>query len=275
MFDMGSRVPVSVVGVDSGSAETPRNVEKGDGQLAPLEAISLLVAQLLHTAQEGQWMDGKAHLEGKSSPLSAVSPGPGTERGHSVKEWARVCFLCGRQGHGVNRCSQVDTSVPFLPLGWSVDVRNGQYQATQTDGTRLGSTPGNEGWSGREGQPSGPSEFEVQLTLAGELLVRGDASRLGSCRWSVGSDLTGLRVNRLFHHWGATLQRIVDGMSEICGTALKGCCEVGTQWCRSLRLRWVEVLCRWFPGYPELGDMGGGCGLLEGVGRFRKVKERI
>ena len=36
---MGSRVPVSMVGVDSRSAETPRKVEKGDGQLAPLEAI--------------------------------------------------------------------------------------------------------------------------------------------------------------------------------------------------------------------------------------------
>ena len=116
------------------------------------------------------------------SPLSAVSPGPGTERGH--------CFSCGRQGHGVNRCSQVDTSFPFLPPGWSVDVRNGQYRVTQTDRTRLGSTPGNEGWSGREGQPPGPSGIEVRLTPAGELLVRGDASRLGSCRWGVGSDLS-------------------------------------------------------------------------------------
>ena len=80
--DMVSRIPVSVVGVDSGSAEALRQVAKGDSQLAPLEAISLLVAQLLNTAREGQWMDGKAHLEGKSSPLSAVSPGPGTERGH-------------------------------------------------------------------------------------------------------------------------------------------------------------------------------------------------
>ena len=104
--DMGWRVPVSVVGV-----ETPRKVEKGDGQLAPLEAISLLVAQLLCMTREGQWMDRKAPLEGKLSPLSAVSPGPGTERGHSAKEWVRVFFSCGCQGHGVNRCSQVDTSL--------------------------------------------------------------------------------------------------------------------------------------------------------------------
>ena len=83
---MGSRVPVSVVGVDSRSVETPRKVEKGNGQLAPLEAISSLVTQLLRTAQEGRRMDGKPPSEGKLSPLSAVSLGPGTERGHSVKE---------------------------------------------------------------------------------------------------------------------------------------------------------------------------------------------
>ena len=77
---MGSRVPVSVVGVDSRSAETPRKVEKGDGQLAPLEAIFSLVKQLLRTAQEGRRMDGKPPSEGKLSPLSAESPGPGTER---------------------------------------------------------------------------------------------------------------------------------------------------------------------------------------------------
>ena len=122
----------------SKSAETPRKVGEGDGQLAPLEAIFSLVTQLLRTAQEGRRVDEKAPSEGELGPLSAGSPGSGAERGHSVKEWVRVCFSCGRQGHGVNRCSQVDTSVPFLPPGWSVDVRNGQYRATQTDGTGLG-----------------------------------------------------------------------------------------------------------------------------------------
>ena len=96
-------------------------------------------------------MDEKGSSEGEMGPLPAVSPGTGVERGHSVKEWVSVCFSCGRQGNGVNRCSQVDTSFPCLPPGWSVDVRNGQYRATRTDGTGLGSTPGNEGWSGREG----------------------------------------------------------------------------------------------------------------------------
>ena len=102
-------VPVSVLGVGSKSAETPRKVGKGDSQLAPLEAISSLVTRLLRTAQEGRWVDEKAPSEGELGPLSAVSPGSGAERGHSVKEWVRACFSCGRQGHGVNRCSQVDT----------------------------------------------------------------------------------------------------------------------------------------------------------------------
>ena len=69
---MGSRVPVSVVGVDSRSAGTPRKVEKGDGQLAPLEAISSLATQLLRTAQEGRRMDGKDSFGGEVYPLSAI-----------------------------------------------------------------------------------------------------------------------------------------------------------------------------------------------------------
>ena len=62
-----------------------------------------------------------------------------------------VCFPCGRPGHGVNRCSRVDTYFPFLLQGWSVDVRDGQYRAVWPGGVRARSPPGNEGWSGREG----------------------------------------------------------------------------------------------------------------------------
>ena len=52
-------------------------------------------------------------MEGK-----AVPPSAGTWR-HAP------CFSCGQQGHGVNRCSRIDVSFPFLLPGWSVDVRNG------------------------------------------------------------------------------------------------------------------------------------------------------
>ena len=158
---MNSHVPGPVVGVDPRSEETPRKVEEGDGQLASLEAISSLVTQLLRTVQEGRRMDETPLPEGESGPSSAVSPGPGTDIGHPVREWTRVCFSCGRQEHGMIRCSQVDTSFPFLPPGWSVDVRNGQYRASRTDVTGLRSSPGNEGWSGLEGQPPGPSGIEV------------------------------------------------------------------------------------------------------------------
>ena len=96
-----SRVPVPVVGASLGSVETPRKVEEGDGQLAPLEAISSLVARLLRTAQEGRLADVKAPSERGLGPSSAVSPGTGAERCHSVRKWARVCFSCGRHVHGL------------------------------------------------------------------------------------------------------------------------------------------------------------------------------
>ena len=148
-------MPVSGVGVSS------RNSEE-DGHSAPLQAISLLVTRLLRVAQEGRPVEEEAPLEGKVSLVSAGVP---------------VCFSCRRRGHGVKRCSRVDTSFPFLPPGWSVDVRNGQNRATQTERTGLGSPPGNEGSSGREGQPPGSSGIKVRLTLVGEL---GDSARLAT-----------------------------------------------------------------------------------------------
>ena len=95
--------------------------------MAPLQAISLMVTRILRSTQEGRPVEEKAHWGGGGGERSLVSAG------------VPVCFSCGRQGHGVNRCSQVDTSFPFLPLGWSVDVRNGQYRATRIEGTELGS----------------------------------------------------------------------------------------------------------------------------------------
>ena len=109
-------------------------------------AISLLVTQLLRVAQEGRLVEEKMSLGSAGMP---------------------VCFSGERQGHGLNRCSQMNTSFPFLPPGWLVDVRNGQYWATRTERTGLGSPPGNEGWSGREGQPPWPSGIKVRLTLVG------------------------------------------------------------------------------------------------------------
>ena len=128
-----SRVPVTVVGVIPKNVEIQRKVRNGDSQLAPLEVISSLVTRLLRTAQEGRLADEKVPPEEGMGSSSAMPPVTGAERGHSVMEWARVCFSCGCQGHGVNRCSQVDTSLPFLPQGWSVDVRNGQYRPVELE----------------------------------------------------------------------------------------------------------------------------------------------
>ena len=140
---MDSRVPVPVVGVSSRSVETQRKVGEEAGQLTPLEAISSLVTRLLQTAQEGRLVDEIVPSEGGTGPPSAGSPGTGAERGHSVREWVRVCFSCGRQGHGVNRCSQVDTSFPFLPQGWMSAMANigrprSRYQGTTDPGRGIG-----------------------------------------------------------------------------------------------------------------------------------------
>ena len=47
----------------------------------------------------------------------SVTPVAGTsgQSQSSEAEPVMVCFSCGRPGHGVNRCSRVDTSFPFLP----------------------------------------------------------------------------------------------------------------------------------------------------------------
>ena len=100
----------------------------------PLNIISSLVARLLRTAQEGQPAEVKVPPEEEMRSSSAVLEMGSAERGQSVIERARVCFSCGRLGHGVNRCSQVNTSFPYLSQGWSVDVQDDQYRATRIGG---------------------------------------------------------------------------------------------------------------------------------------------
>ena len=78
------------------------------------------------------------------------------------------------------------------------------------------STPGNEGWSGREGQAPGSSGTKVRLTPAGEMVVRGEASRHGSCRWSMGLDTVGHRARMLFRHWAAIPHMFVDRITDSC-----------------------------------------------------------
>ena len=77
-----------------------------------------------------------------------------------------VCFSCGDGGHRINRCPQVNADFHFLPAGWSMNMDNGQYRATQMNKT-LAEVPGNEEWSEREGQPLGPPEIKAPLTQVG------------------------------------------------------------------------------------------------------------
>ena len=189
--------PVYVASVIPGEVGIQRKVGSEDSPLAPLEVIYSLVTRLLR-AQEGRLADVKVPPEEVLGLSSAVPTVGGAEKGQLVRERMRVCFSCGRPGHGVNRCSQVDTSFPFLSQGWSVDVRDAQYREIRTGRTGMWSTPGNEGWSGREGQPPGSSGTKVRLTPAGELVDQREASRHGSCRWSVGLDPVGLRARTLF-----------------------------------------------------------------------------
>ena len=171
----------------------------------------------------------------------------------SEAEQVMVCFSCGRPGHWVNRCSRVDTSFPFLPQGWSVDVRDGQYRAIRPGGARARSPPGNKGWSGLEGQPPGPSGTRERLTPEeGSVLPRlRGANRRGSCRWGMSIAPAGLQAHKLFHHWGAIPQEHTDGLTEGCRSWLSRCWDGGIRLC------------------PELGDLGGGCGLPDGIAGLR------
>ena len=120
-----------------------------------------LIARLLRAAQEENPAEVKVppntRARRPSVALGAGTPGQNQLAGDGV-------FSCGRPGHGVNRCSRVDTSFPFLPRGWSVDIRDGQYRAVWHGGSMARSPPENEGWSGKEGQPPGSSERASPVT---------------------------------------------------------------------------------------------------------------
>ena len=49
-----------------------------------------------------------------------------------------VCFSCEDGGHRINRCPQVNADFPFLPMGWSMNMDNGQYRATRMNQTFSG-----------------------------------------------------------------------------------------------------------------------------------------
>ena len=127
-------------------------------------AIELLINRLLQTTQN------EIPSEDGINQPTALRP---------------VCFSCGGEGHGINRCSRMNTAFPFLPSGWSVNMSNGQYRATRIGKTTSTVLPGNEEWSGREGQPLRPSEIKAPLTLVGGFVGRNSGSPSGRCRRDV------------------------------------------------------------------------------------------
>ena len=83
------------------------------------------------------------------------------------------------------------TLCSFLPPEWSVAFRDGQYRAVWPGGPMGRVQSGNEGWSGREGQPPpGSSTMEKMLTPSGASVSpqpRG-SGRHGFCRGGGGRE---------------------------------------------------------------------------------------
>ena len=43
-------------------------------------------------------------------------------------DWAMlVCFSCGKSGHGVGRCPELNETIPFMLPGWSAEKVGGNY----------------------------------------------------------------------------------------------------------------------------------------------------
>ena len=133
--------------------------------------MSSLIARLLRAAQEDHPVEVKVPLDaGARSPPIVPEVGITGQSQLSGMEKVMMCFSCGCPGHGVNRCSQVDTSFPFLPQVWSVDVRDGQFWVVWPGGAKAWSPPGNEGWSGiigDQGQPGGSCRWGMSMTPFG------------------------------------------------------------------------------------------------------------
>ena len=138
-----------------------------------------------------------------------------------------------------------------------MDVRDGRYRAVWSGGTGRWSAPGNEGWSGREGQHPGSLGTKVQLTPVGEMVGQREAGRHSSCRRDVGSAVVGHRARTLFRHWGAIPLKFVDRITDSCRSGPSQCWEAGIRLCRTLRSGWVGAHSQWSPRCPELERMAG------------------
>ena len=44
------------------------------------------------------------------------------------------CFSCGFFGHGVNRCTRLNRSFPYITPGWLANLWDGEYRASKLTG---------------------------------------------------------------------------------------------------------------------------------------------
>ena len=108
--------------------------------LSPLVARLTRAVQQQNPAEENVPPDAEVRWQQTLPSPSTLPQSPVSETVDQVM----VCFSCGCSGHGVSRCSRMDTVFPFLPPGWSVDFRNGQYMTVWPGGSVGRFQSGNE-----------------------------------------------------------------------------------------------------------------------------------
>ena len=142
----------SVVQSDIVGAQEVGSVRNRDASLGKL---SSLIARLIWAAQE----DNPAELK---VPPDAGGTEPGI--GGGVGDGVFLVWSSGAWGEPMHPSGHF---VSVSTTGRSVVVQDGQCRAVWPGGSMAQFQSGNEGWSGREGQPPGPSVTVELLTAAG------------------------------------------------------------------------------------------------------------
>ena len=61
-------------------------------------------------------------LSGTPVPVTRSRPGPVRRDLTTI-----VCFSCGKPGHGVGRCPELDETFPYMLPGWSAEKVGANY----------------------------------------------------------------------------------------------------------------------------------------------------